>query len=435
MDKLLKIKISEKDVLFFLLAVVFTTVFRASLLVIYPVLVIFLFYLFRWRIRWDGIYLVVLVLLFWLFSFRNGFYPLYNLFSFFYFIPFILLLFANPHPVSADADNLHKFMRALAVVVIPGNIAGIVQYIQYPTDDSFKGFYGAFTVSQNGLSLINCILFIYYFFRFQRSKKTGTLILSIFFIVCGVMGFYGAGMIVFLASLAVVYLRFTVKNIIKFIFSIGFLVLAVYFLMKWISPNTLQYNLNILKKFYDGITTSVSAPRKLVIFNKYYDSYTDRPLDLLFGSGPGTFNSRSAFMVGSPSYFNVSFIKSTNVPYHFLNEAYPLWNPAVVTRYDGFMSQPFTSLLSLAGEYGLIVSGLIFWLTLRNYRRISRAALQASVDFIILRFYKFLSVFLLLLVIIDNYIEYPEVIALIMILLKLCEGSILAKRLEKPLEK
>lgn len=388
-------------------------------------MVVLFFYYFKWQINRNAIYLMLIVCFFWLLSFRNGFYFRYNFLSFYYYLPFIALVLAVPSGDQMSRGNLHKFMVALSIIAAINDVVGIMQYIARPNDDVFTGIYGSFTVSQNGLALINSILFFYYFLLYGETKKFIHILLSVFFIICSVMGFYGAGMMVLFASLMIFYFKFTLKNIIRFIFLLGLIGIAVYFLMKSISPNTLEYNINIIKKFL--IFSPDRAPRKLVIFYNYVQAYFAHPLDLLFGSGPGTFNSRSAFMVGSPTYFNAPVLKSEQHPYYFFNYAYTLWNPAVVTPYDGFMNQPFTSLLALLGEYGLIFTILLFFLIFHNYRKFNRVAnsrVSAGARRLTGNFFRFVSIFMVLLIVIDNYIEYPETIALLIVFIKLCESEL-----------
>jgi hypothetical protein len=323
-------------------------------------------------------------------------------------------------------DFFTKFMKALTIVGIVNNIFGIVQYIIKPGDDNFIGIYGRFTVTQNGLSLLNAILFVYYFFLYAQNRKTKYALLAAFFIICSVMGFYGAGMVAFLAAMIIYYLKFTLKKLIRFLFVVSLVILSVYFVMKLISPNTLQYNINIIKKFW---TASVqNAPRKLQVFYNYGDAYLEHPVDLLFGSGPGTFNSRSAFMVGSPTYFDmIPLIKSENKPYYFINYSYTLWNEKVIRWYDGFMNQPFTSILALLGEYGLIFTFLLMSLLIRNYRYYTtriQSQRKLSTSFVYAALYKFISIFILILIIIDNYIEYPETLALLITIVKLSEQQL-----------
>lgn len=425
MDRLLKIKLSFTNVILLALAILFSTVFRVSFLLVYPLIVIFLFYFFRWKVDLSILFFLLLVGLFWLLSFRNGFFIKYNLVSLYYFVPFFLLVFAKP--VKNDIKgHFDGFMKALAAVTILNDVFGIAQYIRNPGDDNFVGLYGQFTVSQNGLSLLNAVLFFYYLLLFFEKRRKKYAFLAGFFIVCSIMGFYGAGMIAFIASMVIYYMKFTLKKLIKFLFLMSVVILSIYFVMKIISPKTLQYNINIIKKFWTASTTN--APRKLKVFYNYGDAYLKNPVDLFLGSGPGTFNSRSAFMVGSPTYFNmVQFIKSEEKPYYFFNYAYPLWNEQVITWYDGFMNQPFTSILALLGEYGLISTVFLFIFLIRNYRRVNRQSRNLGYRYnvsIPASIFKFTSIFTLSLIVIDNYIEYPEIIALLITISKLSEQSI-----------
>ena len=195
--------------------------------------------------------------------------------------------------------------------------------------------------------------------------------------------------------------------------------------MKAISPLTLDYNINIIKKFLDP--TAANAPRKLIIFRNYFNAYPSNFADLLFGSGPGTFNSRSAFMVGSPSYFNAEFIKSPEQPPYFRDYAYTLWNPSNTGPYDGFMNQPFTSILSLLAEYGLLITLGILYVVLKRFKYYINAgrtyAKQNDVT-VEYKMYRFCSIFALLLLIIDNYMEYPEIIAFLLIIIKLSQQKL-----------
>jgi hypothetical protein len=420
-------KIHLMDFILVMLTLIFATVFRVSFLLLYPVLTVILFFVFRWRLHFDALYLLAAVGIVWLFSWRHGFYLSYNLVSLYYVVPLILLLCASPKPVAGQSQHLHRFIVALSIIMVANNILGMFQYARLKHDDSFEGFYGTFTVSQNGLSIINSILFFYYFLLWRQVKEKWYLVLSIFFVVCSIMSFYGAGLMVFMATLAIYLFKPSLKNVIRFglIFGIG--VVALYVLMNVVSDRVLEYNMNILKKFWKGLTTGQDMPRKLAIFKNYYQAYSHQPVDLLFGSGPGTFNSRSAFMVGSPTYFNVSFIKSAVQPYYFATEAYPLWNPSVITWYDGFMSQPFSSLLALLGEYGIIVTVFIGWVIAANYRRsmlrVARAVPTVQLN-VAGGMIKFLTILLVLLLVIDNYMEYPEIVSLIILLIKLSEGII-----------
>jgi hypothetical protein len=344
------------------------------------------------------------------------------------------LLFAVPQykPPIAETDReiqrrtyFRMMMNALTIIAIINNIPGIIQYIIHPYDDSFVGIYGSFTVSQNGLSILNAILFFYHLtvFRFTRKKKH--LLLFIFFIFCCVLGFYGAGQLALIAAIIITYLRIRMKNFVPLII-FTFLVLGiVLLLMKIISPLTYDYNVNIVRLFLKP--GAENAPRKIEIFLNYIRAYPKDIADFLFGSGPGTFNSRTAFMIGSPTYFNLEFIKSTVQPHYFQFYAYPLWNASNTGPYDGFMNQPFTSILAILGEYGLIFALLIILLPgIRFYyfnRLSSKLSGQRGVS-VEAHMYRFCTIYALLLIIIDNYIEYPEIIGLLLVIIKLSQQEL-----------
>lgn len=408
----------------FVLAALFCTYLRISLLVIYPLVIVFLFYLFEWKLARNALYFFGIVAFMWALSLRHGQYLRYNLLSLYYFIPFFLLIFAVPNAGVSKYNFSKTLLNALTIVVFLNDVPGIVQYIAFPNDDSFKGIYGMFTVSQNGLSILNGLLFFYHLNKYRDNKRGIQLILSLFFLVCCVLGFYGAGLMVLIATLMLTLVRIRRKNILQVVIimllSLGLVVL----LMRLISPYTLEYNVNIIKKFLDPF--AVSAPRKIIIFKNYASAYSQNFIDLLAGSGPGTFNSRSAFMVGSPTYFNIDLIKAADQPFYFKNYAYTLWNASNTGPYDGFMNQPFSSLLALCGEYGLIVTCLLIFLIAKQFEKVQalRRIVKKGTTALDFRMYRFCMISVFLFVIIDNYVEYPEIIGLLLIIVKLAEQQI-----------
>lgn len=425
---LLKTKVDLNSVFLIILALIFSTLFRVSLLGIYPLLALMFVGLFHFRFGTHFFNVVTVLFVAWLLSFRHGFYLKYNLVSLYYYFPFIFLFFARPVAREFVHSPLKVFRIALTFFALINDFFGILQYIKIPEDDSFVGIYAKFTVTQNGLVLLNTVLFIWYLQLYLEQKKRLFLWAAFFFMVCLVLGFYGAGLMVLLGAFALFYIKFSFKSLFRILFVTLILLVVVYFLMDLISPKTLQYNINIFKKFWNASLDN--APRKLIIFYKYITNYPGNILDFLFGSGPGTFNSRSAFMVGSPSYFNLNIIKSDSQPWYFANLAYPLWNPAVVTRYDGFVNQPFTSFLAFLAEYGLLAMLAFLFGAYKQYTRIIKLATepgQASRLSLYGKLYKLFSFFLLLLCIIDNYVEYPEVSGLLVIILKLIEQQIITQ--------
>jgi hypothetical protein len=133
-------------------------------------------------------------------------------------------------------------------------------------------------------------------------------------------------------------------------------------------------------------------------------------------------------MVGSPSYFSsIRFIKDDDQPYYFKNFAYSLWNERNTRKQyfeDGFRNQPFSTLLAFLGEYGLLFFLVFFILYYRLYNKTSRLYRKAEKNpdaNILFRYFKFLAILLPLLLLIDNYLEYPEIILMIGLSMKLAQ--------------
>jgi hypothetical protein len=418
------IKLNYYHLLFFVLAFVLTTVARISLLLLAPLIILILIEQLGFAIRQSFIVLLFLILISYLLSLFNGFYIKYNSLSFFYILPFLLFLFSKARKSASVKELLPSFIGILTFFAIINDIIGIVQYIKFRSDDYFSGLYGHFTVTQNGLSILNSILFFYYLRRYQLFKHRKDLIYCFIFFLSAIMGFYGAGMVVLLAAFVLYSVRFNISKIIKGTFVTALVLGFIYYMTGLISPDTLTYNKNIIQRFIGD--NSRPVPRKLTSYTNYVKAYTSDFKDLIFGSGPGTFNSRSAFVVGSPEYFSMgSFLKSDSKPYYFENYAYTLWNAGNTGQYqDGFMNQPFSSMLSFLGEYGLLFTIVFISLYYMQYKTVMRYRNFNKSDLLFKDLYKFCSIYLILLLVIDNYAEYPEITILIVLLLKLAEKEL-----------
>jgi hypothetical protein len=425
MNLKISLQVNRYSLMFFFLAMVLCTVARISLLLLAPLVVLYLIYELRLSIRIYAIVLFCVLIVSFLISLFNGFYFSYNLLSFFYILPFILFLFSKPKREYIRTDLFASFFKMLAFWMVINNIAGILQYIYFPNDDSFMGVYGRFTVTQNGLSILNFCLFYYYFRKYQLSKKRNELFFSLFFILCAVMGFYGAGTVAFLVAISLCYFRLRLTLVIRNAFIFAFVLGAVYYLTGIISPRTLEYNKNIVRLFMGKKQDQI--PRKILSYRNYWQGYTSDWKDMVFGSGPGTFNSRSAFTIGSPSYFtSASLLKSESKPYYFENFAYTLWNPSNTTQYqEGFMNQPFSSLLAFLGEYGLLFTLLFFYYYYKQYNEVRRYDYYTGRDVVARELHKFIALYLALLLVIDNYAEYPEITILLITIMKVAETTLM----------
>jgi hypothetical protein len=414
-------------IVFLVVALIIGTFLRVTLLITYPLITLFLVTFFRLRVSRALLILCALLALVFFMSLYPHPFLKYKFVSLFHLLPFILLLFAQPGKKYDDVRYSRLFAVALTAITIINDLIGLVQILINPySDDSFRGIYTQYSLSLNGLMLMNIVLFYFHFITFVNKKNTGNLFISLFFLVCAVLCFYGAGLIVCMAAFILSLFRINVKSVVTTCVVALVSVTAVYYAMKFIKPKTLEYNIQNIK---DILKRDLKyGPRKVKSFYNYAYSYPRNPKDFLFGSGPGTFNSRSAFMVGSPSYFSsIGFIKDDDQPYYFKNYAYTLWNEGNTRKQyfeDGFRNQPFSSLLAFLGEYGFVFFLVFFVLYYRQYRKTSRAYRTAGRDpetNVSFRYFKFLAILLPMLLLIDNYLEYPEIILLIGLAMKLAQ--------------
>ncbi|MBL7699256.1 MAG: hypothetical protein JNK79_13915 [Chitinophagaceae bacterium] len=421
----------------FVVALLIGTFLRASLLVIYPFIVLFIVIFYRFRITPSFLILVALAGLSFAVSFFGGEFLKYKALSLFYMLPLLLILFCNVTPGRDNkTDHLSLYFTCLSIVALVNNVIGFIQIINNPhSDDSFVGIYSEFSVSINGLMLLNSMLFFYYSVNFIAGKKLVHLIPAIFFGASAILGFYGAGLIILLVAFVLAFFRFRIIAVIRTI-SIGVAALAIVVLAMYIvKPLVLEYNIANIKKFLDF--NPETGARKVTSFYNYGISYPKDAKDFLLGSGPGTFNSRSAFMVGSPSYFQrAAFIKDEKQPYYFKNFAYSLWNESNTRRdlyQDGFRNQPFSSVLAFLGEYGLIFTFSFFMLYFMYYQQVARLFYTSAAKkemFVPFRVFKFLIIFLPLLLLIDNYYEYPEVMIMFIVAIKFAHARIESLKLK-----
>jgi hypothetical protein len=423
----IKLRIPEASFVFIMVAFVIGTFLRISLLLIYPLLVLCLCLFLRLRFTLALFVLFTFVSLSLFLSMFNGWFLKYKILSLYFMLPFLLLLFSGIPFQKPNRDYVKIFFQSLTIIAIINDLVGFVQFLQSSnTDDSFIGIFSTFSISLNGLVIINAVLAFYYFALFLQSKRKKNLWLFVVFLCSSVLGFYGAGLVIILLALIFSFFRLRLKAILKTGVICVIALLATYYLLLYIKPNVLNYNLSNLEKL-----TSFDfkhGPRKLRAHYNYIVSYPENYKDFLFGSGPGTFNSRSAFMVGSPSYFSgVGFIKSDSKPYYFQNFAYTLWNETNTSQtlyLDGFRNQPFSSALAFLGEYGLLFTLCLGILYYRMYRKVVKVAkaqghsLWSEGYFLLFRF---LIILLPLLLCIDNFYEFPEIMILILLPLKLLE--------------
>jgi hypothetical protein len=89
----------------------------------------------------------------------------------------------------------------------------------------------------------------------------------------------------------------------------------------------------------------------------------------------------------------------------------------VVPWNDGTRNQPFSSIIAIFLEYGFFIGCGFFLLFIQKIK-----AIKKQTKFVAYKNYiKFLTIFILLLLLVQNYMEYPEIILYFILVIKLID--------------
>jgi len=365
-----------------------------------------------------------------------------------YIIYPILFLYLSRHHVwqkHIAIQTLHKrFIKYLSIIMVYNNLIGFAQFILLDHDDAFTGLYGTHSIGAHGLGIINGIIFINYFVRFRHNPRWSILILMIFFLCSFVMSFFGLALILLFVSLALYYFfyQFKIMNVIKF-GTLGLFILGILF---FASSRTFSYNYNIMNNtvamLIEGDFSDESEmPRKLTVFYNYSKVFMDDIKLFLFGTGPGTFNSRTSFLLNG-DYSNNLLVKlmGASQPEYALDNAYALWNRNILSIQfnDGTRNQPFSSVLALLAEYGFIFSLVLLLIVFHKIKGLLSGLHNASIHatdpseqrgYLVNREFLIVAgIFTILLLLSNNLIENTEILVFI-IIMKLIEMTIPSQHL------
>ncbi|RZK99127.1 MAG: hypothetical protein EOO89_31400, partial [Pedobacter sp.] len=164
------------------------TALRISLLVLYPVVTLFILAFYRFRLTPSFIFLLCIVAFTFVLSLFENLFIKYKLLSLSYMLPFLLLLFCDPAvEQNRKVNHLSIFITCLSFVALINDLLGIIQVIVTPnSDDSFLGLYSQYSLSINGLMLLNTVLFFYYFMLFIARKRLLYVAPAGFFLCCSI---------------------------------------------------------------------------------------------------------------------------------------------------------------------------------------------------------------------------------------------------------
>ncbi|MFC7356138.1 hypothetical protein ACFQO1_00435 [Jejudonia soesokkakensis] len=364
----------------------------------------------------------------------EGFF-IYNLFLALYLlIPTLLLITSTPPKRESffNKDYFKLFFKIFTYTLFIVNISAAIYAVlvlattEYP-DDIFTGLYGTSGFGSHSLSVVNLLVATYYFFikKFQKFA---------FFFVCGILGFYGLGLMIFILAFAIVLLPILLKNVAT-LFKVIFIGISFFAVVYVINPGNFDYiRVNIA---YVGVVTEgydyqdeinkmkrhrrTWIPRYITFLDGSRRLLFENPKVLLLGTSPGTYNSRTAFYLNGDFIGNDTFKKLFNyrTDYH-RNYVMPILNRNYLENSswnDGTRNQPFSSLVSIIVEYGLIIGSFILFLFFSSISK-ARKVIQnkGSSNFV-----KFIFFYCILLFLFQFYFEVVEILLPMILMVKLLE--------------
>ena len=391
-----------------------------------PIVLIVIAYLFRLKLTKNILLIISLTIIFSVISFfQNGFFAANFIISLLLFLLPIIVLLSRAKNQFFELEDWFSLSSKVLLFV---NFSALINFLfvlisgQGLLDDGFNGLYGRSGLSMHTLALVNFIYTSYFFV--QKNFKTG-----IIFFLSAILCFYGLGTLIFIFTVLIVLILNLNKRYFKYLIVSPVLIIIVFSLLVKIKPTAIHYlNENIDRavhsftkynnKFDNEMDRverflTTKTPRKILAFRSYFEKITNSKSNILLGIGPGTYNSRTSFLLNGEYTKNPIFKKISSEPPLAVKYIYPLWNSKITYQYnDGTRNEPFSSFLSVLSEYGLIITLMLIYLLFKLYQRVSKVDNRNKF------FIQFIFLFFALNLMLENYVEYPEFFLLAIIIIK-----------------
>ncbi len=322
--------------------------------------------------------------------------------------PILFFLFAKINNI--DDKVIRYFIQVSSIIILIIDLLGIILgFVLGFYSDFMTRSYGSHFAGMNGLAILNAIYLLYYINKYKKTANIKAVIYALFFALGVVVCECGLVLVCFILALVVIYsLRLKiiyVPLLVVFVFSI------VYFI-SYVSQDY-EYYKNTLSLLMDKDIWEYNF-RKIMVFINYKAVLEDNPMSFILGNGPGSYNSRIAFLLNDDAQNPFTAVFGHSMPVYHSLYVYPLWDQSEVNIEafnDGSRNKPFSSFLSIISEYGIIMFILVSTFFVGIYNKYKNAKLGES-GFIIL----FITVFMLLMLLLDQWLETSEMFYILLLL-------------------
>lgn len=293
-----------------------------------------------------------------------------TLLSWYIVVPIIIIFTSSINNVSEKKYGY--FISAMTLIVGIIDFMGYFTYAYYRTEDEFGIPYGHHFNNVHGLSILNAIIFFFYFTKYMRMKQKRDLYLMLFFIASFIMCFYGVGLMILLITMV---LYFIPKMKLKMVLSFSVIAAMGFTLIWYANRQNIEYISTQLSHFE---TSSDQAPRKIQFVNTYLERVSKSdPIELILGFGPGSYNGRIAFLLNEEASNPFTKILGNTMPKFHEKDVFPYWNKV---SYDnslyrgGTANKPNSSLVSICAEDGFAFAFLFFGYWIIRIKRAYKCA-------------------------------------------------------------
>ena len=409
-------RVSKKRIINVALCLLLLTPLRACFILLAPVIVIWISKVFKLRLY--TYHTAIMIFLFFVsivWGIIMGSTTIKNIIlSAWIVLPIFAMICCDSKKLDAEwaKDFLLIATRVVVIVDMLGVAIGLIKGFH---PDFMAESYGFHFARMNGLAILNVVLLVYQFcvFKIKRSNSERIynnviyiLILFLGLILCN----SGLALICMAFSFVLIFLsRFSVKSLFYVLMSL----LVIISLIKKYGTDY-DYYVRSATIVVDNSLWENDA-RKVMAFVNYANIVKDYPADLLWGCGPGGYNSRTAFLINNDGNNPFTYLMGHAMPLFHLKYIYPLWNSSLVSIdefNDGSRNKPFSSCLSVLSEYGIIMFLLIFSFFFKiwcKYIKVRWGTYRFSVLFD--------SIFIFLMLLFDQWIETSEMVFVLLVIM------------------
>lgn len=265
-------------------------------------------------------WLLILFFMSSLFGLANGTNCVQNtILSWYIVVPIIVLFTSTINNISEKRYGY--FVSAMTLIVGIIDFIGYFTYAYYRTEDEFGIPYGHHFNNVHGLSILNAILFFFFFTKYMREKHKRDLYLMLYFVASFIMCFYGVGLFILLITMAMYFIP---KMKLKMVLSFSAMAVMGFLLIWYANRRNIEYIRTQLSHFE---TTSEQTPRKIQFLYTYLDRISESSLiEKTIGFGPGSYNGRIAFLLNEEASNPFTKILGNTMPKFHEKDVFPYWN-------------------------------------------------------------------------------------------------------------